>query len=643
MVLPDGVLPAVFQGEQAVVAAAVALTAVDVEFHQVVFVILGIQEDGDLPQVDPGGGETVPQHLVPLPHHHAQIPPGIVRARPGLIRLPRAAHPPHGDGLRHAVAVQVGADGQVGTVHQHGGGAVPVEGKLRPAACGGVVIVVLRRRQQLGGVAGGLHRLPVGEVLGVQLQLAHAGAPFRVLLEYHLAAVPGKLYRKRPVAAVEVAAECGRHDGGHRHRGAFLVRPPGTHARPACRKLVFRAQLRSLGLTGHKLAKENRVPLRIPDGVIHRLPVRLAPDPDKGLPVPGGLQGKGQVGRGQLHRIPSGGRVLRLPEGHHTGQGRHQHHRHRRPQELLGGLGDAGEPLLQAVLVPRHGGGTAQQVHRTRLGGDQRQQGIAVGQPLPVAQPLERALIAGQLAVPPAQPHRQPHQRVPPVGRQRGAPQDTPDMVALAEVGVLVGDDVAEHGRVGGTLRRHIDSGPQYSEQAGGGQAHRRVNRKGAVRRQGEAHPPQSAGKPQVGPGQPQGDHAAPRQPHPAQQGQPAGGIAEVGGFRSFRNLGRIGYFRRGRGRQHVPRSLVIGHRDVLPRPHGDGGGLEAGGGSGGLRYAVLHPLFRHHPHPGDGGSKELHRHQQPHQHHQPQGVPQPRAHPPAEGRPQAKHCQDQK
>ena len=60
-------------------------------------------------------------------------------------------------------------------------------------------------------------------------------------------------------------------------------------------------------------------------------------------------------------------------------------------------------------------------------------------------------------------------------------------MVALAEVGVLVGDDVAEHGRVGGTLRRHIDGGPQYSEQAGGGQAHRRVNRKGAVRRQGEA------------------------------------------------------------------------------------------------------------------------------------------------------------
>ena len=115
MVLPDGVLPAIFQGEQAVVAAAVALAPVDVKFHQVVLSVLGVEQDGVLPGVDVAG-EAIPQHLVPLLHHHdqAQPPPGVVLAGPGLVRLLRAAQPPHGNGLRHAVAVQVGGPFQLG-------------------------------------------------------------------------------------------------------------------------------------------------------------------------------------------------------------------------------------------------------------------------------------------------------------------------------------------------------------------------------------------------------------------------------------------------------------------------------------------------------------------------------------------------
>lgn len=65
--------------------------------------------------------------------------------------------------------------------------------------------------------------------------------------------------------------------------------------------------------------------------------------------------------------------------------------------------------------------------------------------------------------------------------RQAQAPQNRPDVVLVDVVGQLVGQDVSPDRPVFRRLGGQVDGGPEQAEEAGGGQAVRRVERQGAV------------------------------------------------------------------------------------------------------------------------------------------------------------------
>ena len=313
-------------------------------------------------------------------------------------------------------------------------------------------------------------------------------------------------------------------------------------------------------------------------------------------------------------------RRLRPGEGAGAHQRRQPNGQHRRPQPAPGRLGDAAHPLPEAPLVSRHGGGAAQQVPGLTPGGDQGQQGVAVGPALAVPQDLQRPLIAGQLPVPAAQYRRQPYQRVPPVDRQGRAPEKRPEVVPLAVMGGLVGQYMAEsqpvRRRLGGDVYRRAE----HPEQTGGGQSSRRINRQGGgpPRFQRDPNPPQLSGEAQVGEKERRRHPRRPRQPDSAQQGREVQGLPgrrDGGGFLS--GGGRDGLRRR--------TGLLAGGRRFR-RKQPPGGKR--------LNRADL----RKHPGGLHGGGEKLPRHQQPHQGRRPQGIPQPGADPSPEGRPEQQH-----
>ena len=284
---------------------------------------------------------------------------------------------------------------------------------------------------------------------------------------------------------------------------------------------------------------------------------------------------------------------------------------------------------MEAGLAAVHGGGRQQGACAPAAGHpDQR---AAIGGPFPLAQGADGGLVTGQLPVLTGQLRRPPHQRVPPVQRQTHRPQQRPHMVALTEMGGLVGHRVAQQRAVLLRLRGHIDGGAEQAEQARHRPFPRHIDRQGsALHYQGTAAFPQPRGKTKVGGQEHQQRHrrAAPpyRQQHLA-QGQSAGHTAELvvtGG--TGRDLQRCVVRRRSGGETL--------HRAVVRLP--DGIHLPD----------AFHRLYRwglfHHRHDADIRAAEADGDQQPRQHQQPQGVLQPQADFPPQQIPQGDHRKDE-
>ena len=198
---------------------------------------------------------------------------------------------------------------------------------------------------------------------------------------------------------------------------------------------------------------------------------------------------------------------------------------------------------------------------------------------------------------------------------QGGAPQQAPDVVALAEMGVLVGQHVAEHGRVRCSHWCNVRCRADNAEQAGGGQPRRLIHRQRAVRSLQEDPPPaQLPIKAQIGQQQHKRRQSASPQPGPAQPGR---GLGKIRGGRGLRRVRRRG--RAGEGWRHSRRQL----RDRQAGYPVFRGGVRSGRGErrGQVRHALFHAGLGKYPHSGNGGGEQLHRHQQPHQHHRPQRV----------------------
>ena len=159
-------------------------------------------------------------------------------------------------------------------------------------------------------------------------------------------------------------------------------------------------------------------------------------------------------GRGQIGRTIGGRRVPYLypAKGEENRQGEHESCRRNGADKYLWLTGNAADPLPETPLFTGHGGGKAEEIPGSVLGRHQGQQGLAIGGPLTVPQRLQGSLVAGQLPVPAAEAHRQPHQGVPPVDGQGRAPQDAPQVVPVPVVGQLVGQHMAEQDRVPGRL-----------------------------------------------------------------------------------------------------------------------------------------------------------------------------------------------
>ena len=205
-------------------------------------------------------------------------------------------------------------------------------------------------------------------------------------------------------------------------------------------------------------------------------------------------------------------------------------------------------------------------------------------------------------------------------------PQHRPDVVAVAAVGQLMAQDVAQQLRFAGRRRGQIDRGPREAVQAGGGQPAGHVDRYGHPRNGvGPPHPPQAQIKAQVARQQGGGQHPRAAQPH---RGQNAPPVRRPGG----------------RGVRRGRRAGGPGFRLPL-RPDGHGLRLRGGGTPAGLGRLGLHRsrlgqghIVQH----AQSGLEHRARHQKAQEHQQPQGVPQPQAHPPPEQGPHGQHNHDQ-
>ena len=211
-------------------------------------------------------------------------------------------------------------------------------------------------------------------------------------------------------------------------------------------------------------------------------------------------------------------------------------------QQGSGPPGDHGDALLQAGLACGHGGGAAQQVGEGGLGGHQPDQRPAVGRPGGAVRVPKGPLVAGQLSVPLGQGGGEPHQGVVPVEGQGRPPQHRPDVVAVAVVGALMGEHVAQHRRVvrrrGGQVHRRAGEAVQARGGQAGGHIHRQAHPRNGAR---PPHPPQAEGKPQVGDHQRGGHGGRPCQPHGGQDRLPGDRLRRGSGLNRPPALRRAG------------------------------------------------------------------------------------------------------
>ena len=283
---------------------------------------------------------------------------------------------------------------------------------------------------------------------------------------------------------------------------------------------------------------------------------------------------------------------------------------------------------METGLAAVHGGGGQQWAYAPATG--HADQGAAIGGTFRFAKGADGGLVTGQLAVLTGQLSRPPHQRIPPVQRQTHRPQQRPHMVAMAEMGGLVGHRVAQQRGVIRRGLRHIDGGPEQAEQTGHRPLLRHIDGKcRTLHRQRTAAAPQTPCKADVGRQKHQQRRRRAAPPHRQQelaQGQGALHTAEL-------VVCDAGRHRHRRVRHQRPGGIAL-HRTVMRLP--DGIHLPD----------AFHRLYRwglfHHRHDADIRAAEADGEQQPRQHQQPQGVLQPQADPSPQQIPQGDHRKDQ-
>ena len=276
----------------------------------------------------------------------------------------------------------------------------------------------------------------------------------------------------------------------------------------------------------------------------------------------------------------------------------------------------------------------------------QRQKGPAVVQALCLPQPPYGPSVTGQLAVPAAEGRRQPDHGVKPIDRQAEGPRKGPDVVPVAVVGVLVGQDVPRTGRLQGRPVE-VDGRAQQPKEARGGQLlyciYPQPPLSGSRRQvQRPAQTAQPQGEEQVAHPQGRGHQNRPRQPDPDRQP----GRRDPGGFSARRGLfgGRL---------RDVLGPLSKGGAVPVGRRQSAGGprrgpiqvrqGPEDSGGAGDLRPVQQDlPQIRRRPRHAHRRGKEASGNQQAGRHQQPQGVLQPRRDPPPQQAAQQNDHQDQ-
>ena len=203
-------------------------------------------------------------------------------------------------------------------------------------------------------------------------------------------------------------------------------------------------------------------------------------------------------------------------------------------------------------------------------------------------------------------------------------PQHRPDVVAVAAVGELMGEHVAQHRRIlrrrGGQVHRRAGE----AIQAGGGQPPGHIYRNGQPRNwMGPPHPPQAEVEPQVGDHQRGGHSRRTRQPHGGEHPLPGDGLRRGGRLDRLPLPRRL---RRGGGLDGI--RLPVPRRFGWLRLHAAAVN-RGGGGDGALAHLHLRPgqVVEH------AQARLGHRagDEQAHQHHQPQGVLQPQGQLPPE------------
>ena len=240
----------------------------------------------------------------------------------------------------------------------------------------------------------------------------------------------------------------------------------------------------------------------------------------------------------------------------------------------MGLLRQQAHPLLQRPPAAGHGGGRRQGRDGPGLGAAEGDQRPSVGGTLSLPQTLHGGGVTGQLTVLTGADGRQPHQRVPPVYHQARAPHHRPQGIAVAVMGGLVGQHMAQSRLIRRHLGRHIDALAQQARGVdGGGDVH--IAGQISARVQRPAGAPQPGIAPAVHRQEPGQRHGAAADPHGGDDLRPRHG----GGFR--RIVLRRGTVRQRTALQHRrgQHAAGIDRQQRLRLPHqGDGrrGGAQA-------------------------------------------------------------------
>ena len=178
------------------------------------------------------------------------------------------------------------------------------------------------------------------------------------------------------------------------------------HRDAAVEELVEVDVLRALILAGQEVVPDavGFVQVPVEEGLVEILDLRAGEDALR--PLAGG------------HRPGEGGGT---EDGHRAEHGEDRHGR----RTAAGG--DAADALPELALPRRHGGGGEHGVRAAH--GDQGEQGLAVGDALPLPQAAEGALVTGQLAVAAGGVGGDPDQGIEPVDREAEAADQAPEGV----------------------------------------------------------------------------------------------------------------------------------------------------------------------------------------------------------------------